>query len=86
MKSFLISSLFHWIEEFYIDGFRLDAAGQFHYYEFPPEEKYEAVPAQVRQLPQPGGIPLHAVDVLGGQGGASGDAPDRRGLDHRQPA
>ena len=37
MKSFLISCLFHWIEEFYIDGFRLDAAGQFHYYEFPSE-------------------------------------------------
>ncbi len=42
VKSFLISSLVHWIEEFYIDGFRLDAAGQFHYYEFGSDEKYEA--------------------------------------------
>jgi 1,4-alpha-glucan branching enzyme len=42
VKSFLISSLFHWIEEFYVDGFRLDAAGQFHYYEFGSEDKYEA--------------------------------------------
>ena len=42
VKSFLISSLFHWIEEYYIDGFRLDAAGQFHYYEFATEEKYKA--------------------------------------------
>jgi 1,4-alpha-glucan branching enzyme len=42
VKSFLISSLFHWIEEYYIDGFRFDAAGQFHYYEFPTEEKYRA--------------------------------------------
>jgi len=41
VKSFLISCLFHWIEEFYIDGFRFDAAGQFHYYEFPTEQKYQ---------------------------------------------
>jgi 1,4-alpha-glucan branching enzyme len=40
VKSFLISSLFHWIEEYYIDGFRFDAAGQFHYYEFASEEKH----------------------------------------------
>jgi 1,4-alpha-glucan branching enzyme len=40
VKSFLISSLFHWIEEYYVDGFRFDAAGQFHYYEFGTEEKY----------------------------------------------
>jgi 1,4-alpha-glucan branching enzyme len=41
VKSFLISSLFHWIEEYYVDGFRFDAAGQFHYYEFGTEEKYK---------------------------------------------
>ena len=40
VKSFLISSIFHWIEEFYLDGFRFDAAGQFHYYEFSTEQKY----------------------------------------------
>ncbi len=42
VQSFLISSLFHWIEEFYIDGFRLDAAGQFHYYEFATEQQFQA--------------------------------------------
>jgi len=42
VKSFLISCLFHWVEEFYIDGFRFDAAGQFHYYEFPSEEQHKA--------------------------------------------
>jgi 1,4-alpha-glucan branching enzyme len=42
VKSFLISSLFHWVEEYFVDGFRFDAAGQFHYYEFPTEEKYRA--------------------------------------------
>jgi 1,4-alpha-glucan branching enzyme len=42
VKSFLISSLFHWIEEFYVDGFRVDAAGQFHYYEFQTEDKYRS--------------------------------------------
>jgi 1,4-alpha-glucan branching enzyme len=41
VKSFLISCLFHWIEEYYVDGFRLDAAGQFHYYEFASEAKYK---------------------------------------------
>lgn len=41
VKSFLISSLFHWIEEFYIDGFRFDAAGQFHYYGFSSEIDYK---------------------------------------------
>jgi 1,4-alpha-glucan branching enzyme len=40
VRSFLISSLFHWIEEFYVDGFRFDAAGQFHYFEFGTEMKY----------------------------------------------
>lgn len=40
VRSYLISSLFHWIEEFYIDGFRFDAAGQFHYFEFSTEAKY----------------------------------------------
>ncbi len=39
VKSFLISSLFHWIEEYYVDGFRFDAAGQFHHYEFQSEER-----------------------------------------------
>ena len=73
MKSFLISSLFHWIEEYYIDGFRFDAAGQFHYYEFATEEKYQAFLQTARQLPQPGRFPLHAVDVLGGEGGAPRD-------------
>ncbi len=42
VKSFLISSLMHWIEEYYIDGFRFDAAGQFHYYEFASEEGFKA--------------------------------------------
>ena len=41
VRSFLISSLFHWIEEFYIDGFRFDAAGQFHYYEFSSQRDYQ---------------------------------------------
>jgi 1,4-alpha-glucan branching enzyme len=41
VKSFLISCLFHWIEEFYFDGFRFDAAGQFHYYEFGSEQKHK---------------------------------------------
>jgi 1,4-alpha-glucan branching enzyme len=40
VKSFLISSLFYWIEEFSVDGFRLDAAGQFHHYEFATEDQY----------------------------------------------
>jgi len=40
VKSYLISSLFHWIEEFFIDGFRLDAAGQFHHYEFATEDNF----------------------------------------------
>jgi 1,4-alpha-glucan branching enzyme len=42
VQSFLISSLFHWVEEYYIDGFRFDAAGQFHYYEFATPEKHRA--------------------------------------------
>jgi 1,4-alpha-glucan branching enzyme len=42
VQSFLISSLFHWVEEYYVDGFRFDAAGQFHYYEFGSEEKHKA--------------------------------------------
>ena len=84
VKSFLISCLFHWIEEYYVDGFRFDAAGQFHYYEFPSEEKYRSLPARPRQLPQPGGLPLHAVDDLRGQAGAPRNDPHRRGFDHRQ--
>jgi 1,4-alpha-glucan branching enzyme len=41
VKSFLISNLFHWVEEYFVDGFRFDAAGQFHHYEFSSEERYK---------------------------------------------
>jgi len=40
VMSFLISNLFHWIEEFNIDGFRFDAGGHFHHYEFQSDEKH----------------------------------------------
>lgn len=40
VKSFLISCLFYWIEEFNIDGFRFDAGGHFHYYEFNTSQKH----------------------------------------------
>ena len=42
VKSFLISNLNHWVEEYYIDGFRCDAAGQFHHYEFSSEDRFRA--------------------------------------------
>jgi 1,4-alpha-glucan branching enzyme len=41
VKSFLISNLMHWVEEYYVDGFRFDAAGQFHHFEFGSEERYK---------------------------------------------
>jgi len=40
VKSFLISNLFYWIEQYYIDGFRFDAGGHFHYYEFSSDHKH----------------------------------------------
>jgi 1,4-alpha-glucan branching enzyme len=56
VKSFLISSLFHWIEEYYIDGFRFDAAGQFHYYEFSSEERFRAFKQQHGNCHNPEGF------------------------------
>jgi len=41
VKSFLISNLFYWIEEYYMDGFRFDAGGHFHYYEFKSDEQHK---------------------------------------------
>ncbi|MGA1791546.1 MAG: 1,4-alpha-glucan branching protein GlgB [bacterium] len=40
VKSFLISNLFYWIEHYNIDGFRFDAGGHFHYYEFSSDKKH----------------------------------------------
>ena len=40
VRSYLISNLFYWIEEYYIDGFRFDAGGHFHYYEFQSDEQH----------------------------------------------
>jgi 1,4-alpha-glucan branching enzyme len=56
VKSYLISCLFHWLEEFYVDGFRFDAAGQFHHYEFPSEERYKAFLAKHGNCHNPEGF------------------------------
>jgi 1,4-alpha-glucan branching enzyme len=41
VRSFLISNLFYWIEEYAMDGFRFDAGGHFHYYEFRSDEQHK---------------------------------------------
>jgi 1,4-alpha-glucan branching enzyme len=41
VRSFLISNLFYWVEEYYMDGFRFDAGGHFHYYEFRSDEQHK---------------------------------------------
>ena len=41
VRSFLISNLFYWIEEYSMDGFRFDAGGHFHYYEFKSDEQHK---------------------------------------------
>jgi len=56
VKSYLISCLCHWAEEFYVDGFRFDAAGQFHHYEFPSEDRYKAFLAEHGNCHNPEGF------------------------------
>jgi 1,4-alpha-glucan branching enzyme len=56
VKSFLISSLFHWVEEFYVDGFRFDAAGQFHHYEFATAEQCRVFRARYGNCHNPEGF------------------------------
>jgi 1,4-alpha-glucan branching enzyme len=56
VKSFLISCVMHWIEEYFIDGFRFDAAGQYHYYEFSSEKDYRSFLAKHGNCHNPEGF------------------------------